>query len=139
VAVIVALPTATAVTTPEFALTEAIPVAELDHVTTRPVRTLLLASRVVAEREVVPPTNRLDDDGETDTLATGTGAGAVTVIAAEAVLPSLVAVMVAVPAATAVTRPEFELTEAIPEAELDHVTTRPVSTLLPASRVVAES
>jgi hypothetical protein len=55
------------------------------------------------------------------------------------VLPSLVAVIVAVPAATAMTRPELELTEAIPVLELDHVTTRPVSTLLFASRVVAES
>jgi hypothetical protein len=55
------------------------------------------------------------------------------------VLPSLVAVIVAVPAATAMTRPELELTEAIPVFELDHVTTRPVSTLLFASRVVAES
>jgi hypothetical protein len=48
VAVIVALPTATTVTKP-LALTEAIAGLELDHVTTRPVRTLLLASRVVAE------------------------------------------------------------------------------------------
>jgi len=55
------------------------------------------------------------------------------------VLPSLVAVIVADPVVTAMTRPELELTEAIPAFELDHVTTRPVRTLLLASRVVAEN
>jgi hypothetical protein len=54
------------------------------------------------------------------------------------ILVSLVAVIVAVPAATAVTRPD-ELTDAIPTFVLDHETTRPVRTLLLASRVVAES
>jgi len=54
------------------------------------------------------------------------------------VFVSLVAVIVALPAATAVTKP-LALTEAMPEFELDQVTTRPVSTLLLASRVVAES
>jgi hypothetical protein len=137
VAVIVADPALTAVTRP-VELTEAIPAFELDHVTTRPVSTLLLASRVVAESWTVAPTRMLDEAGETDTVATGTGAGAVTVIVAVPVFVSLVAVIVAVPALTAVTRP-VELTEAIPAFELDHVTTRPVSTLLLASRVVAES
>jgi hypothetical protein len=60
------------------------------------------------------------------------------VIAAVPVFVSLVAVIVALPAATAVTNP-LELTEATPAFELDHVITRPVSTLLLASRVVAES
>jgi hypothetical protein len=54
------------------------------------------------------------------------------------VFVSLVAVIVAPPNATTVTKP-VELTEAMPAFELDHVTTRPVSTLLLASRVVAES
>jgi hypothetical protein len=82
--------------------------------------------------------SRFDDAGETETVATGTGAGAVAAIVAVPIFVSLVAVIVADPALTAVTRP-FELTEAIPEFELDQVTTRPVSTLLLASRVVAES
>jgi hypothetical protein len=60
------------------------------------------------------------------------------VIAAVPVFVSLVAVIVVLPAATAVTRP-LELTEAMLEFELAQVTTRPVSTLLLASRVVAES
>jgi hypothetical protein len=118
--------------------TDAIKEFALDHVITRPVSTLLLASRVVAESCTVAPTSTLDDEGETDTVATGTGAGAVTVIADVPVLVSLVAVIVALPAATAVTNP-LELTEAMLEFELDQVTTRPVSTLLPASRMVAES
>ena len=82
---------------------------------------------------------RLDDVGETDTVATGTGAGALIVIAAVPVFVSLVAVIVTDPAPTAVTRPEVELTEAMFVFPLDHVTTRPVSTLLLASRVVADS
>jgi hypothetical protein len=60
------------------------------------------------------------------------------VTAAVPIFVSLVAVIVALPAATPVTKP-LALTEAMPEFELDQVTTRPVSTLLPASRVVAES
>jgi hypothetical protein len=47
VAVIVAEPAATPVTTP-LEETLAMPVLELDQVTVRPVRTLLFASRVVA-------------------------------------------------------------------------------------------
>jgi hypothetical protein len=66
------------------------------------------------------------------------GGGTVTLSDALPVCPSLVAVIVADPTATAVTRP-VELTEAIPPFVLDQVTTRPVSTLLLASRVVAES
>jgi hypothetical protein len=60
------------------------------------------------------------------------------VIPAVPVFVSLVAVIVALPAATAVTSPP-ELTDAMLEFELDQVTTRPLSTLLLASRVVAES
>jgi hypothetical protein len=55
------------------------------------------------------------------------------------VFVSLVAVIVADPTPTAVTSPEVELTEAMLVFPLDHVTMRPVSTLLLASRVVAES
>ena len=87
---------------------------------------------------VVLPTCKLAVEGETETVATGAGGGggAVTVTVALPVLPSLVAVTCVLPALTAVTRP-LELTVATPLFALDHVTTRPVSTLLLASRVVA--
>ena len=62
----------------------------------------------------------------------------VTVAEAVPVFPSLVAVIVAEPAATPVTTP-LEDTVAMPVLELDHVTARPVSTLLFASRIVAVS
>jgi hypothetical protein len=55
-----------------------------------------------------------------------------------AVLPSLVAVMVALPAATAVTSPDADTVPIAVLLELQ-VMTRPVSTLLLASRVTAES
>jgi hypothetical protein len=61
----------------------------------------------------------------TATLATGTGE---TVSVAEPFTPSLVAVIVALPAATPVTRP-VELIVAAAVFELDHVTARPVSSL----------
>jgi hypothetical protein len=66
------------------------------------------------------------------------GGGARTEIADVAVFPSLVAVIVAFPGETAATRPVLETVE-IPMFEELHVTRRPVSTLLLASRVVAES
>jgi hypothetical protein len=71
------------------------------------------------------------------TVATGAGAAA-TVINAEPVLPSLVAVIDALPAETAVTSPEAETVAIAVLAELQ-VTTRPVRTLLLASRVVADN
>jgi len=134
VAVIVAEPAATAVTTP-LAETVATPVALLDHVTVRPVRTLLAESVVVALSCVLPPTRRATEAGVTATDETGT---MVTVMAAVPVLPSLVAVMVAEPAATAATTPLAE-TDATPGALLDHVTGRPFRMLLAESFVVALS
>jgi len=134
VAVIVALPAAIAVTRP-LELTEAMPEFALDQVTTRPVSTLLFASRVVAESWTVVPVWRLGAAGETDTAATG---GGLTVIDAVAVCPSLAAVMDTVPAATALTSPELETVAMLLFAEFQP-TTRPVSTLPFASRVVADS
>jgi hypothetical protein len=90
-AVIVALPAAIAVTSPEPETVLMPGLLELQAIV-RPVSTLLLASRVVAESWTVAPTNKLDDDGETATVATGAGGGAVTVIVAPLLLPSLVAV-----------------------------------------------
>ena len=71
-----------------------------------------------------------------DTLTDATGTF-VTVIPAEPVCPSLVAMMLAVPAATAVTRPVFASTVATAVFELLQLIWRPVNTLLFASRVVA--
>ena len=53
-AVIVALPAAIAVTNPEAETVAIVGLPEL-QLTTRPVRTLLLASRVTADSCVVPP------------------------------------------------------------------------------------
>jgi hypothetical protein len=70
----------------------------------------------------------------------GGGGGACTLTVAVPVFVSLMAVIVvAGPAASAVTRPEAELTEAMLGFALDHVTTRPVSKVPLASRRVAES
>jgi len=99
VPVIVTEPAATAVTNP-VADTVATPVALLDHVTTRPLSVLPTESLVVAVSWSVLPISRLPDDGVTVTEFTGMS---VTVIVAAAVLPSLVAVIVAEPVATAVT------------------------------------
>lgn len=62
----------------------------------------------------------------------------VTLTAAVPLFPSLVAVMVAEPAATAETTPLAE-TVATPGALLDHATVRPVNTLFAESVVVAVS
>ena len=75
--------------------------------------------------------------GLTVTDATGTGTAA-TAIAAVPPRPSLVAVIVALPAATAVTSP-LALTLATAGALLAHVTTRPDSGLPLASVGVAVS
>jgi hypothetical protein len=136
-AVTVTLPAAMAVTRPD-AETVLIPVLPEPQVITRPVSTLLLASRVTAVSCTVAPTRRLEVAGDTDTDATGTGAGALTVIAAVPVLVSLNAVIVALPATMAVTRPDAE-TVLIPVLLELQLITRPVSTLLFASRVMAES
>jgi hypothetical protein len=136
VAVMVADPTATPVTTP-LDDTVAMPVLELAHVTARPVSTLLLASYAVAVSCTVCPTATLGAVGETVTDATGAGT-AVIVTLAVPLFPSLVAVIVAEPAATPLTTP-LDVTVATPVFELDQVTVRPVRTLLFASRAVAVS
>src|SRR5204862_2059363 len=79
------------------------------------------------------PTSTLADARLTVTAATG---ASVTVIVAEPVLLSLVAVIVAEPAATPVTKP-LVFTEAIEELLLDQLTARPVRTLPAASFSVA--
>jgi len=134
VAVIVAEPAVTPFTEP-LVVTVATDALEVAHVIVRPVSVLPLASLGVAVSCTVWPTARFADAGVTVTVATGTK---VTVIADVPLLPSLVAVMVAVPAATPVTRPPL-VTVATDGALLPHVTTRPASTFPAESLVVALS
>ena len=137
VAVIVAVPWATAVTTP-VTLTVATAVLLDVHVMVRPESTLPFASVVVAVSVVVCVGTNVAVDGVTVTVLTGAGAGALTVMADVPVLPSLVAVIVAEPGATAVTTPVVLTVATAGLLEL-HVITRPESVLPLASFVVAAS
>src|SRR5439155_924875 len=134
VAVIVADPAATPVTSPA-ADTVAIAVFELVHATPRPVSTFPAASFGVALSCVVAPTKTFAVAGLTVTEATGT---LDTVTAAVPACPSLVAVIVTAPTATPVTRP---LAETVPTAPLPvvQVSARPLRTLPLASFRVAVS
>jgi hypothetical protein len=104
-----------------------------DQVTTLPVTTTLFASLVSAESCCVAPAMTVAVVGLTVTEPTGTRT---TVSEAFPDCPSLVAVIVVVPAASAVTNPAEE-TVATAVFPLLQVTTRPVSMLLLASNVVA--
>jgi hypothetical protein len=115
--------------------TDAIAVLPELHVTLRPVKMLPFTSRVVAVACVVCPT--VIDVEASDTVTRNTGTGT-TVIDDVPAFPSLVAVIVALPIATAVTRPVVD-TLAIEGALDDQVTVRPLRTLLLASRVSAAS
>src|SRR5439155_7616485 len=101
VAVIVADPGVTPETSP-LLLTAATDVLELDHVTVRPERGAPLASFGVAVSCTVCPACTEAVGGVTSTDATGTG---VTVIVEVPLLPSLAAVIVAVPGVTPDTSP----------------------------------
>src|SRR5512142_48541 len=101
----------------------------------RSVRTLPLASFTIAVNCVLEPFARVAPGGCSVTLATGT---LDTVIAAVPLLPSIVAVTVVVPAATAFRTPASE-TVATDVLLLDHETGRPMTTLLFASRAIATS
>src|SRR5207249_3216957 len=134
----VAGPTVAPLTSP-LPLTEATAVLLDAQVTVRPVSVLPFASLRVAVSWNVRPVGTEAEAGVTVTEATGAGGGAgVTVIAAVPLLPSLVAVIVAEPAATPVTRPLL-LTVATAVLLLDQVMTRPVSVLPAESLVTAES
>lgn len=134
VAVIVAVPPATPVTMPAV-VTVATLALDVPHVIVRPVSTLPAESLSVALNCTFAPTASVSFLGASDTEETGTS---VTVIVDVPLFPSLVAVIVAEPGATAVTRPEAE-TVAAAVALDDHVTVRPVRTLPPPSRTVAVS
>src|SRR5438132_7636184 len=133
VAVIVAGPTTRALTSPEEETVATEMLLDV-HVIGRPLRTFPFASRVTADSCTVRPAWTLGDAGETETEATG--AGGLTVNGAEPVFPSLVATMLAVPAATAVTTPPV-VTVAMLVFDDDQTITRPVKTFPFASRVVA--
>jgi hypothetical protein len=119
VAVIVAVPGATPVTTPAPDTVAAAVLLEV-HATVRSVTTVPFTSLTVATRVVVFPAMMLAVVGATATLATGM---LVTVTAELPLLPSLVAVTVAVPEATPVTTPLDE-TVATPVLLDDHTTVR---------------
>ncbi len=104
VAVIVAVPAATAVTSPA-AFTVATLAADVENVT--PVARAAVVALLYVPFTVscwVPATTRLTVAGAM-AIEASVGAAGATVITDVAVLPEAVAVMVAVPAATAVTRP----------------------------------
>ncbi len=122
VAVIDAEPGATPDTSP-LPFTVATAALLLDHVTTRPDSGTPLASRGVAVSCTVCPADTLADAGLTATDATGT---TVMVIAEVPLFVSLVAVIVADPAAVPVTNP-LAFTVATPGVLLDHITVRPES------------
>ena len=132
VAVIVAPPTESAVTSPE-PFTVATAVLLEDQLTARSVTTTLFASLVSAESCCVAPAITVAVAGFTVTDPTGTGT---TRMVALPDCPSLVAMIVVEPTPTAVTTPAGD-TLATAAFALLQVTTRPVRTLLPASRVVA--
>src|SRR5438094_4656911 len=134
VAVIVAVPAPTPVTSP-LPFTRATAVLLLDQVTTRPLSGFPLASFGIAVSCTVAPCCTLAGDGLTVTAATGM---LDTVTDAVPLCPSLVAVTIAEPAFTPVTNP-FPSTVATAVLLLDQVTTRPDSGLPFASFGVAAS
>src|SRR6266566_602375 len=134
VAVIFAEPVATPVTSP-LPFTVATPGASVDHVIALPESGLPLASSGVAVSCWVVPMNTEADAGLTLTDATGTG---FTTIAALALFPSLVAVILAEPTPAAVTRP-LAFTVATLAASVDQMIARPESGLPLASSGVAVS
>src|SRR5205807_7903387 len=119
VAVIVASPGLAAPPRP-VASTVATAGALLVQVTTRPARGLPLASCGVAESCSAPPSGSAPVPGLTATAAIGTGT---TVTTAAPLRPSLVAVMVALPGLSALTRPVASTSAAV-GAVLAHVTDR---------------
>jgi len=117
---ILALPAATAVTTPALD-TAATPVLSETQLTVRPVNRLPLPSRSVAVAWVLCPTLSVPVAIATVTVATGTWE---TVISEVPVLPSLVAVIVVVPiVAPAVTNPVADTVATFSLLD-DHVTVR---------------
>ena len=122
-AVIVAVPAPTPVTRPVVALTVAIAAEEVLHVTAATIAVPLWSFGAATSCTVDPDTMLVDGAEMVTDVSTGAGAATVTVIVAVTLLlPELaVAVMVAVPAATALTRP-VPLTVATEPADDVHET-----------------
>jgi hypothetical protein len=129
-----AVPTLTAVTSP---VEDTIATARLSdlHVMIRPIKVSPLAPSATALACDVSTAVIELGISVAITVASGTG---VTAIVAVPLFPSLVPVMIAVPDATAVTRPVDD-TVAFAGLLEDQVTVRPWRTLLPASLISAES
>src|SRR5512133_1297464 len=139
VAVTVTVPRSMPLSTPLMLSIVATLALDTVHRTARLVSTLPEASRNVACIVAGFHASTVSGAGATDTVATGTtGTSCFTVMVADAVFPSLAAVIVADPAATPVTMP---LPSTVATALLDdvHETARPDSTLPLASRGVAVS
>src|SRR5439155_664034 len=134
VAVIVAVPAATPVARP-VGDTVATDGFKLDHVIPRPASTVAVESFAVAVSCTVPPTRMFAALGAIRTETTGT---LDTVTGAVPVCPSHVAVIVADPTATPLTRPLGD-TVAIALLFVAHVTVRPGSTFPLASFATAVS
>jgi len=117
------LPAATAVTSPESE-TVAIPVLAELQLITRPVSTLPMESNVTADSCTVAPTCRLALAGDTETDATETLAGALTLRLEELLLPELEALIFVRPAPTPFTLP-VESTVATVMSKLSQVTVGP--------------
>jgi hypothetical protein len=132
VAVMLALPTETAVTSPAPSTVAIAGLLEV-HATMRSDTPVLFASLTSAENCCVEPETTIAVGGLTVTEATDTGT---TVIEAFPDTASLVAIIIADPLPTAVTSPNG-VTVATALFALLHVTTRPVRILLEESRGVA--
>ena len=130
----VAVPSAMPVTRPVPSTAATVP-SLVVHVTVRPERRLPFASLTVAPRRTLAPRYTLAGLGLTVTEATGRF---VTVTAAVALFPSLVAVIVAEPTARPLTTPLGD-TVAIALLLVAHVTVRPGSTFPLASLATALS
>ncbi len=136
VAVMFVVPGATPVATPVVGSTVATAVLLDANVITRPFRMLPLPSLATAVNGAVfEPTSTDADVGEITTLATGTAS---TTIVAVPVFPSLVAVTVSVPGASAATRPVLDTLATLSSLPSQTIV-RPVRVLPLPSSVVAAS
>jgi hypothetical protein len=133
VAITFAVPALTAPTSPVDGPTVATPVLSELHKRARPVRTRPFESSRVAEAWVVCAILIEPDARDTVTVATG---ACVTMIVAFPLRPSLVAVMLVVPTATAATKPCASTVATAPSPDVQ-VINRPERTAPFASSVVA--
>ena len=134
VAVICVVPALTPVATPLLAPIVATVVDDEDHATVRPVSTVLSAARSTALSCTVDPTSTEGDAGSIVIEATG---GGVTVTVVDALRPSMLAVICAVPADRPVTRPVVAATSAIAVAFDDQAAVFPLIAWPDSSSAVA--